>query len=79
MQKMITFSRIGKMKITVKNERDSTTKVIEFTGLSVQQLLKQLNLNPETVLVVRNNEVITEKESLHDKEVLEILSVISGG
>lgn len=67
------------MKITVKNERDSTVKNIEFAGNSVQQLLKQLKINPETVLVVRKNEVITETEIIRDKDVLEILSAISGG
>jgi len=76
---MIHFLTLEKMQITIKNEKDSTIHNIDFNGSSVGQLLKQLKINPETVLVVRNNEVITEKENLRDKDAVEILSVISGG
>jgi thiamine biosynthesis protein ThiS len=67
------------MKITVINERDSTTNVIQFNQILVKDLLQQLKINPETVLVIRNNEVITESHQLEDNDKLEILSVISGG
>ncbi|MBI2666180.1 sulfur carrier protein ThiS [Candidatus Woesearchaeota archaeon] len=67
------------MKLQVKNERENSLKKIVFAGTTVQELLKQLKINPETVIVVRNNEVITEDEELKDKEQIELLSVISGG
>ena len=62
----------------IKNEKNNSTEKISFSG-SVKELLEKLNINPETVLVVRNNEVITEDENLDDDDSLEILSVISGG
>ena len=68
------------MKISVQNERDSNnTKIIDFTGKTVLELLHQLNINKEAVLVIRNEEVITEDEELQDNDKLELLSVISGG
>ena len=67
------------MDITIKNEKDSTTNEINFQGKTVRELLKQIQINPETFLVIRNNEVLTEEEELKDKDKLELLSVISGG
>lgn len=67
------------MKITVKNEKDSTTNEISFLGSTVKELLEQIAINPETFLVIRNNEVLTEEEELKDQDQLELLSVISGG
>ena len=62
----------------IKIEKDSTTEKISFSG-TVKELLSKLEINPETVLVVRNDEVITEDEKLDDQDSLDILSVISGG
>jgi sulfur carrier protein len=62
----------------IKLEREQTTEKISFSG-TVEQLLQQLDLNPETVLVIRLNEVLTEDEELADEDTIEILSVVSGG
>ena len=67
------------MKIDLFIERDNSTQNILFSESTVLELLQHLKINPETVIVVRNNEVITEKELLHDKDKIELLSVISGG
>ena len=67
------------MEITVKNERDQSLKTVKFSGKTVQELLNVLHISPETVIVVRNDEVIIESESLNDKDHLDLLSVISGG
>ena len=67
------------MELRIINERDQTTQDIAFAGKTVFELLTSLNINPETVLVVRNKEVITEDEAVRDQDILEILSVISGG
>lgn len=42
-------------------------------------LLKQLKINPENVLIVRNNELVTDESKLNDKDEIKLLSVISGG
>ena len=67
------------MNIEVYFEREQTKKKIEFSGTTVDDLLKQLNVNPETVLVTKNEEVVTEDEKLSDNDCLELLNVISGG
>ena len=67
------------MNITVEFEKENTTKTIEFTGSTVKEFLKQLNVNEQTVLVVRNSEVITSDITLNDNDSLQLLSVISGG
>ena len=67
------------MNIIVANEREKTVTKIIFNGVTVADLLQQLHLNLEAFLVVRNQEVITEDEALHEDDMLELLSVISGG
>lgn len=67
------------MNIKVFNERENTTSQVVFKGTTVAHLLQQLDLNTEAFLVVRNNEVITEDEHLNDGDIVELISVISGG
>ncbi|MBU0456513.1 MAG: MoaD/ThiS family protein [Nanoarchaeota archaeon] len=67
------------MELKIFDEREQTTKTIQFRKKTVKELLLQLDINPETVIVTKDNEVITEEELLKDKDRLEILSVISGG
>jgi sulfur carrier protein len=67
------------MEITIKKERERTTEKVQFNGSRVDEFLKELAINKEAVLVVRNSEVLTSDEELQDKDVIEILSVVSGG
>lgn len=64
------------MNIFIESENKNTK--IKFTGTATQ-LLKTLKINSETVLIAKNNELITEDEKLSDKDEVKILSVISGG
>ena len=45
----------------------------------IHQLLHELDILPETVLVVRQNDLLTEDETLQDADSIEIRPVISGG
>lgn len=47
--------------------------------MRVSELLRRLNLLPNTVLVVRGEEVLTEDEMLHKDDEIRIVRVISGG
>ncbi|MBI3036291.1 MoaD/ThiS family protein [Candidatus Woesearchaeota archaeon] len=59
-------------------ERENARKKLKFSG-KVSALLKKLNLNPAAVLVAKNNGLVTEDDTLSDKDEVKILSVISGG
>lgn len=67
------------MKINVYIEKTAQKSSVKCTGNTVQDLLVQLQLNPETVLVVRNSDVLTRDVLLQEKDSITILSVISGG
>lgn len=45
----------------------------------VKDLLKELSLLPESVLVVRGDDLVTEDDTLRDEDHVEIRPVISGG
>ena len=56
------------------------TREIEVRGpISVVKLLRQLEMNRESVLVVRNRELVPGDAMLDDADVIEIRPVISGG
>ncbi len=64
------------MKIFIEKQNKEVEHAFKGT---VQQLLAMLEINPETVLVVKNDELVTLDEALLDKDKIKILSVISGG
>ena len=67
------------MRIKVFNEKENHHQTVEFLGTDLKELLKQININSETVLIVKNNEVVTIDEPLQDNDDVKLLSVISGG
>jgi sulfur carrier protein len=46
---------------------------------NVAQLLQRLDVVPESVLVIRNETLVTKDEVLREADVVEIRPVISGG
>ncbi|NQV08316.1 MoaD/ThiS family protein [Candidatus Woesearchaeota archaeon] len=64
------------MKIFIEKTNKNMNK--KFIG-TVGKLLSELKINPETVLVTRSNELITDDIRLKDKDNIKILSVVSGG
>ena len=68
------------VNITVKISRTKEIKKIDIEkGLTVEQLLKKINLKPDSVLVIRNNKPIPLDEELNFKQELDIIQVSSGG
>ncbi len=46
---------------------------------TVKKLVSMLGLNIEEVLVVKNKVIVSEREVLKNDDVVEFLSVVSGG
>ncbi len=63
------------MKVFIERE----DKEKEVKAGTIKELLKKLNINPVTVIVAKNNELVTEDEKLNEKDEIKIISVISGG
>lgn len=71
---------MDKINVRVFVDRNNLNKTIELGNDSmVLDLLKELKINPVTVIISRNNELILEDERLNDNDEIKILSVISGG
>ena len=71
---------MGKINVSVFIDRENKNSTLGLDNNSiVADLLKKLNINPVTVIVSRNNELILEDEKLNDNDEIKILSVISGG
>jgi sulfur carrier protein ThiS len=67
------------MNLTIINERKQSKEQIIFEGTTLKELLKDLKINPETIIVTRNDEILLENDNLNDNDIITILSVISGG
>ena len=64
------------MKIILRNPK----REVEVAGRRrVRDLLKELDILPETVLVIRGDEMITADTVVGDADVIELRPVISGG
>ncbi len=66
------------VSVFIDRESKNTTLGLENNSI-VSDLLKKLSINPVTVIVSRNNELILEDEKLNDNDEIKVLSVISGG
>ncbi len=68
------------MKITVKFQRSNETKQIELKiGSTVNELLKKVDVKPDTVIIMSNNKPTPIDDELSDGQELTILQVSSGG
>jgi sulfur carrier protein len=64
------------VKVVLRNPR----REVEIRGpLTVDALLQRLELNPESVLVIDGDELVTRDARLADSSTVEIRPVISGG
>ena len=64
------------MRIFIEKENKEIRQ--KFSG-SAAELLERLKINPESVLLVKDGELITAGEELGDDDSIKILSVVSGG
>jgi sulfur carrier protein ThiS len=62
------------MQVTYRDQ-----KWIFHEPLTVLQMLKRVNIVPESVLVVRDGTLVTEDQHLKVDDEVKIVSVISGG
>ena len=64
------------MIILIERTKEEFKK--KFNG-TAKDLLHELNILIEDVLIIRNNQLVTEDEKLLDTDIIKLLSVISGG
>ncbi len=66
------------VKVIIRNPKRREID-LDGKGWRVQDALRHLDLNPESVLVVRAGELLTRDERLSADDTIEVLSAISGG
>jgi sulfur carrier protein len=64
------------MKVLLRNPRREVT----VTGnRRVKEILRELDILPETVLVIRGDDLVTADQVVRDDEIIELRPVMSGG
>ncbi len=65
------------MKVIVRHPQ---LRELQTNGVrTVQDLVRELGLNPETVLVIRGQDLLTRDVRLNEDDTVEVRSAISGG
>ena len=64
------------MKVILRNPR---REVEVAGGRRVKDVLRELDILPETVLVIRGDELITADQIVRDADTIELRPVMSGG
>ena len=64
------------MRVRLRNP-DREVEVIG--GRTVREILRDLDVNPDTVLVIRGGELVTREVVVGDRDEIEVRPVISGG
>ncbi len=68
------------VNITVKLSRNNETKNIQLEkGSKAKDVLKKINLKPDTVIIMIDNKPIPIDEKIADGQELTVLQVSSGG
>ena len=68
------------MKIKVKLSRINKIKEVNLeTGSTIEDLLKKINLKPDTLIVMNKDKPIPIDDTLNDCQELTIIQVSSGG
>jgi sulfur carrier protein len=64
------------MKVLLRNPR----REVNVPGnRRVKEILRELDILPETVLVIRGDDLVTADQVVRDDEVIELRPVMSGG
>ena len=64
------------MKVVLRNPR----REVQVAGnRRVKDVLRELDILPETVLVIRGDDLVTADQMLRDDDVIELRPVMSGG
>ncbi len=64
------------MRVILRNPR---REVEVAGGRRVKDVLRELDIIPETVLVIRGDDLVTGDQVVHDDETIELRPVMSGG
>jgi len=68
------------IKVTVKQVGKKHKRELRLAPrATIADLLKELGHNRETVVVKRNGKIVVEEERLADGDLIEILTVVTGG
>ena len=68
------------MKVYIeKDDKFIDVKIGKSKKISGKQLLNKIKINPSAIILVKDDEVVLDDETLEDDNEIKILSVVSGG
>lgn len=68
----VNFMQV-KVKIQEKIEK------VEFNGEIIEDLLKKMNINTESVLIKRNGKFVPVEDKIKNMDEIEVINIVSSG
>ena len=71
---------MAQIKVTVKQVSEKHKRELRLgPRATIADLLRELGHSRETIVVRRNGKIVVEEERLADGDLIEILTVVTGG
>ncbi len=58
---------------------DKSCKELHFKEGIIEDILKELNINPVEVIVARNGKVVSELDRIADSDEMKVIRIVHGG
>ncbi len=58
---------------------DGSIKEIEIRDMPIENVLKELSINPEEVIIAKNGKIVPEDEMVTNEDEIKVIRVIHGG
>ncbi len=66
--------------VSIKVRFADGTRIVKTSGkVTVESLLQKLCINPETVVVLMNGEIVPDFEAVSGKDKIEVIDIVSRG
>jgi len=64
------------MRLKISFESEKRERILEVPrGKKIHYILQKLEINPQKVIVLKNNQVVSEHEPLQEKDTIKIITV----
>ena len=67
------------MKVKIISEDEEKVINVDDEEIKIEDLLRKEGINPVTVLVKKNEELVPVEDTVKDGDILELIPVVSGG
>lgn len=58
---------------------DGSAREVRRSGATIEDVLEMLEINPEEVIVAKNSKIVSECETIDEKDEIKVVRIVHGG